>query len=154
MCCDPSRRTTTWCTVARDPAIGQEDRVVAFDADVLRVDPRAVAGQQSDDPEAPPPACQAAVALFRTASMFRTIFTAAVALLAIATVLLLIWCLWRISDQFDTGAAVAAAGTVVTGTAAGFLSKKMGESIRVARQALADVNKYCPASVQNEIKPN
>jgi hypothetical protein len=85
--------------------------------------------------------------------MFRTIFTATVPLLAIATVLLLIWCLWRISESFDTGAAVAAAGTLVSGTAAGFLSKKMLESIRVAKQALADVNTYCPASVTSQVDP-
>lgn len=126
--------------------------MVAFDADVLRADPAVLSGQPPQGAEEPPPACQAAVALFRTASMFRTIFTAAVALLAIATVLLLVWCLWRISKSFDTGAAIAMVGTVVSGSASVFLSRKMMESIRVARQALADVHTYCPASITDEVR--
>jgi hypothetical protein len=127
--------------------------VVAFDADALAANPAAIAGsEQPSTEDTRSPACEAAVSAFRTALMFRQIFTAVVALLAVATVLLLIWFLWRIGEGFDTGTGIALAGTLVTGTASGFLGKRMLESIRVQNRALADVQRYCPAALHEQLR--
>ena len=134
--------------------------MVAFDAEVLRTDPRKIAFGQTDEgnleglsqPNPNSPACQAALATFRPALMFRYIFTAFVAVLGAMTTVGVAYCIWRILEGWNMTATLSALGASVTGVAAVWLGKKMMESIRVLRQALSDVSTYCGTSVEQQLK--
>jgi hypothetical protein len=129
--------------------------MVAFDAEVLRSDPAKIAGGAAFEAAGEPkdsPACQAALATFRPALMFRYIFTAFVALLGAMTTVGVVYCIWRILEGWNMTATLSALGAAVTGVAALWLGKKMMESIRVLRQALQDVSTYCGADVTRQIE--
>lgn len=134
--------------------------MVAFDAPVLRVDPARIAGSAGGEvafeaaaaPGPDSPACQAALATFRPALMFRYIFTSFVAVLGAMTTVGVVYCIWRILEGWNMTATLSAIASAVTGGAAIWLGKKMMESIRVLRQALADVSKYCGPAVQQQLE--
>src|SRR5215204_4204475 len=126
--------------------------MVAFDSPVLRADPGKIASgaagglEAVTQPGSDSPACQAALASFRPALMFRYIFTGFVAVLGAITTVAVVYCIWRISEGWNMTATLSAIGGAVTGVAAIWLGKKMMESIGVLRQALADVSTYCGAA--------
>lgn len=134
--------------------------MVAFDAPVLRVDPAKIApggpGEVGLEAGAAPgpesPACQAALATFRPALMFRYIFTTFVAVLGAVTTVGVAYCIWRILEGWNMTATLSAIASAVTGGAALWLGKRMMESIRVLRQALSDVSKYCGPAVQQQLE--
>jgi hypothetical protein len=130
----------------------------AFDAEALRADPGIIASGAAGGLEAMPapgrasPACQAALATFRPALMFRYIFTGFVAVLGAMTTIAVVYCIWRIIEGWNMTATLSAIGAAVTGVAAASLGKKMIESINVLRQALEDVSKYCGADVTKQLE--
>jgi hypothetical protein len=135
--------------------------MVKLDADILRADPAKVALATSDpavlqdaqaNPDPNAPACQAAIAAYRPALIFRYIFTTFVAVLGAMTTIGLGYCIYRIFEGWSVTATLAALGSVVTGSAALWLTRKMRESIRVLRQALDDVATYCGTPVADQLK--
>lgn len=131
--------------------------MVAFDAEVLKADPAKItlggaATEAPTEPNQNSPACQAALATFRPALMFRYIFTGFVAVLGAMTTIGVVYCIWRILEGWNMTATLSALGAAVTGVAAVWLGKKMLESIRVLRQALADVSKYCGPAVTQQLE--
>jgi hypothetical protein len=134
--------------------------MVAFDAEVLRTDPALIALGGADttsleaysEPGPNSPACQAALATFRPALMFRYIFTAFVAVLGAMTTVAVVYCIWRILEGWNMAATLSAIGAAVTGVAAVWLGKKMMESIRVLREALNDVATYCGPDVKQQLE--
>lgn len=70
---------------------------------------------------------------------FVLLYQALVFVLALATVILLIGFLWRISKEADVGAGLQAAGAVVTGVAAGWIEKQRRDArlqLRAATRAM------------------
>jgi hypothetical protein len=134
--------------------------MVAFDAEVLRADPAKIARggpgdatlEATGEPNRELPACQAALASFRPALMFRYIFTTFVAVLGAMTTIGVVYCIWRILEGWNMAATLSAIGAAVTGVAAVWLGRKMVESIGVLRQALDDVSKYCGPAVTQQLK--
>jgi hypothetical protein len=135
--------------------------MVAFDDELLRTDPALLAGGgppnvgtlESIDDDRAAPACQAALASFRTARMFQTLFTAVVFVVAAAAAAALVFSIVRIArNGADLTAVVSGVNGVVASGATVWLAKRMQESIRVARTALADVGKYCGAHVQSKVE--
>jgi len=133
--------------------------MVASDAEILEADPAKIAlgtaspaeiTEAKDDPEGP--ACQASLAAFQSALVFRNIFTAIVAVLAALTLIALAYCIFRVlDDKWDATGTLSAIGGVVTGTAAVYLGRERSKSINVLRKALEDVGTYCGKPVADEV---
>ena len=75
--------------------------------------------------------------------LFVLLYQTLVFVLALATVILLIGFLWRISKDADVAAALQAAGAVVTGVAAGWLEKQRRDArlqLRATQRAMTRNN--------------
>lgn len=132
-----------------------------FTADDLQFDPGAIAlGVDTSDAKLQAaankpagPACQASLAGYRTALMFRTLFTSLVFMVALASAAALIFAIVRIvKDGADVAAIVTGVGGLLGSAGELVLVKYMNDSIKVAKQALADVGKYCGGGVQEQVK--
>lgn len=132
-----------------------------FVASELRVDPGAIAlGVDSADPKLKEakdqpagPACQASLAGYRTALMFRTLFTALVFAVALASAGALIFAIIRlVRDGADIAAIVTGVGGLLGSAGELVLVKYMNDSIKVAKQALSDVGKYCGDALHQQLK--
>lgn len=140
--------------------------MVRFDAPVLKADPArivAVPEERGDlamlremaisQPDPKAPACQAALAGYRTALMFRVLFTGLVFAVSLAAAAALIYSIAKIiKDGIDLGSAVTVVGGFVGSGAAIFLGKRMNESIKVAHGALEDVGTYCGVATKEQLK--
>lgn len=99
------------------------------------------------------PACQAALAGYRTALMFRVLFTGLVFAVSLASATALIIAIALIvKNGAEVGNIVAGVSGVLGSAATLWLATKMNESIKVQRTALNDVGKYCGMSIQNQVK--
>jgi hypothetical protein len=133
--------------------------MVDIDAATLRTDPGKIAlGDVPDavlaEAEGQPngPACQASLSAFRSALVFRNIFTALVAVLAVLTLIALSYCLYLAFDKsFDVTGTVAAIGGIVTGAGALFLRTERNKAIKNLDDALGNVSKYCGEPVKQEL---
>jgi hypothetical protein len=128
--------------------------MVAFDAEVLTADPAKIALGDGSTPaaDAENPACHAATAGYRTALMFRVVFTSLVVVVAAATAIAIAFWIYKAANGWDAAATFTAIGSGVTGAATIYLGQKMVQSINVARTALQDVGKYCGADEQEELQ--
>lgn len=136
--------------------------MVAFDSAVLRADPArialgdvvpAVVQAAASQPNPSGPACQASLSGYRTALMFRVLFTSLVFVVSLAAAAALVFAIVRIiQDGVDLAAAVTGVSGVVASGASLFLGRKMNQSITVARQALEDVGTYCGVEVKNQVQ--
>jgi hypothetical protein len=128
--------------------------VLEFDADKLQTDPAVIATGTASEPEAKDgsPACQAAVESFRTALMFRVVFTLLVVATTLAATVATVIFVWRAVEGFDVTAALTAASAVATSGLAALVAKRMVQAIKVQKQALADVGKYCGTEKRDQLK--
>jgi hypothetical protein len=136
--------------------------MVAFDADVLRVDPGVIAlgGADADaGPEAAAaapapgtPACQAALVEYRTAHQFRVLYAWVLFAFTILLALFAAYAVYQaVKHAVDTKAVIAIIGAVANGGAALFLTKRLTEAIGVAKDAIADVEKYCGTDLKKQL---
>ncbi len=133
--------------------------MVAFNADILRVDPGVIAmGDAANASEAaknPGPAsaaCQASLASFRTAHMFQWAFAGIVFVLTLALAVLVAYGLYQsISHDANAKAVIAFAGGAASGLAMAYFVKRMLEAVKVARDALKDVGRYCGAEIKQDL---
>ena len=134
--------------------------MATFELNGLGIDPGKIA-LGTDDPSAlsaaegnaDGPACHAALAGYRTALMFRVLFTAIVFAVSLASATALIIAIAMIvKNGADVGNIVAGVSGVLGSAATLWLATKMNESIKVQRTALGDVGKYCGIPIQNQVK--
>jgi hypothetical protein len=137
--------------------------MVAFDDEKLRVDPALIAlggvqniqaevGAAAQGPQRESPACQAALAGYRVALMFRVLFTSLVFVVSLAAAAALVYAIVRaIQVGFDLGSTITGISGIVGSGASIFLGRRMKESINVSRTALQDVGTYCGAQLQQEL---
>jgi hypothetical protein len=126
-------------TARKELLVGVED----FDAAVVALgttDPAALREQEGNPTG---PACIAARAYERQTRLFSVLFTTLVLLLAAATAGLLVYAIYKISKDVNVTDIVAAVGSLVTGSAAGFLVKHMNRANALEKSAIAQVEKYC-----------
>src|SRR5262245_20844646 len=130
--------------------------MVSVDSPLLKADPGMIAlGEASPEalqaaagnPEGP--ACNASLAVFRSALFFRNLFAALVAVFSAVTLGALIFVVVRIvgDDGWNATNTLAAIGLVVGGGGAAYLGNQLTKAIKVLREALADVDKYCGGEV-------
>ncbi len=132
---------------ADDPKIAPDPGKIA-----LGDNQAAAAAAQAPDPQGP--ACNASVAAFRSALVFKNIFTALVAILALLTLGALAFCIVEvISDSsWQATNTLAVIAGVVTGGGALFLKRERSKSDKILEQSLADVQKYCGTSLAGELQ--
>lgn len=105
----------------------------------------------SPSPETP--ACQAALAGYRTALMFRVLFTSLVFAVGFASAAALVYAIARImSAGVDLATGITGVSGFMGSGASLFLMQRTKESIAVARTALADVGKYCGVPTMEKVK--
>lgn len=136
-------------------------RIVAtFELNGLGIDPGKIALGTADSAKlsaaegnANGPACHAALAGYRTALMFRVLFTGLVFAVSLASATALIIAIATIvKNGADVGNVVAGVSGVLGSAATLWLANKMNEAIKVQRTALADVGKYCGITIQSQVK--
>jgi hypothetical protein len=131
--------------------------MINADADVLKVDPAKIALGESYTatpaaPEPQGPACAASLAAFRSSLFFRNLFTALVAVLALMTLVVLGYCVYRVAtSDWDASNTFAALGGAVTGVGAVLLQRERSKAIKVLDESLSNVGKYCGEPVHNEL---
>ena len=133
-----------------------------FDAKILTVDPATIAmggasreAVRTDEstPTHESPACAAALSGYRTALMFRTLFTYLVFAVAGASATAILVAIYKaMSAGVDLGVGITLVSGFVGSGAAIFIGKRMNESIVVARTALQDVGKYCGPQVAKKVQ--
>jgi hypothetical protein len=135
--------------------------VIAADDPKLNPDPgkialgdagAAKAAAESPDPQGP--ACSASVSAFRSALVFKNIFTALVAILACLTLGALAFCIVEViaNSSWQATNTLAVIAGVVTGAGALFLRRERSKSDKILEQSLADVQKYCGTSLAAELQ--
>ncbi|HEU4702957.1 MAG TPA: hypothetical protein VFS37_10785 [Conexibacter sp.] len=139
----------------------------AFDADVLKTDPAVIAlgdatngaplaervREAARTPRRESPACQAAIASYRTALIFRVLFTVLVFVVSAAAAAAIVYCVYVIAtDGADVSAIVTGVSGAVASGATVFLVRGMRQSTSLARQALGDVGTYCGTDVKAEVQ--
>jgi len=94
-------------------------------------------------------ACIGAKAYERQTRMFSLLFTALVWVFSAATVLLLIFAIYKLTKKIDVTSIVSTVGTIASGTAVGFLVKQMNRANALEKQTLAQVELYCGTAPPN-----
>ena len=133
-----------------------------FDAKILNADPAKIAmggaapeavRTAESTPNQESPACAAALSGYRTALMFRTLFTYLVLAVAGASATAILVAIYKaMSAGVDLGVGITLVSGFVGSGAAIFIGKRMNESIAVARTALQDVGKYCGSEVEQKVQ--
>jgi len=106
-------------------------------------DPAALAAAEGDPTGK---VCQAAIKKQESTHFFWVITTSLVVILCTATVLLLVYGLYRISKDANVTSLVTAAGGLVTGAASLFVIKEMREMKKNNDDAIEQIAKWCGTS--------
>lgn len=128
-------------------------------SELLNTDPgeiafgdKAQAQAAANNPDADSPACQASLSSFRSALLFKNIFTGIVAVLAVLTLAALGFCLYKaFNTSWESATTFAAITGVVTGGGAIFLQNEKSKAQKVLENALADVKTYCGSGISQEL---
>ena len=136
--------------------------MTTFDVNALKTDPGVIAlggdsaaiQEARGDPNPSGPACQAALAQFRTALTFKTIFTSVMAILAVVALGAIVFVLVRAlgDPQWDATSALAVVTAAVTSAGAAFLGRQRKKAQAVLNDAMDDVGTYCGTGVQQQLQ--
>jgi hypothetical protein len=127
----------------------------------IRVDPAQIAygndkqaiEAAKQQPNAQGPACAASLESFRSALLFKNVFTILVAILgAVAVVAIGFSVIAALISSWDPANTFAAITGGITGAGALFVQKHKSSSEKLLRDALKDVGTYCGTEKRDELK--
>jgi len=132
--------------------INPDSQALESDPGKIALGDAAKAAAAAENPNPQGPACSASLSAFQSALLFKNIFTAIVALLALLTVGALGFCLVRvIVESWEPANTLAAITAVVTGGGALYLGRERSKSQKILDGALGDVQRYCGAAVHDQL---